>query len=234
MRDLVTMLQKEVREIIGERQSRRGGLVQAVVIIGVMGVFYPASTARFWLSPHPLAVVYYAFFPGMLAVTIAADAFAGERERKTLETLLATPLGEWAILLGKASAAVLWALTVSAVAFTCAVVTVNVTARPPGLFLPAPVLVAAAFGGALASSGLLTGIAIVMSMRIPVARSAQQMTALLSLVVFGTVAAAWAALHLELTFPNVFLAEGIVAAVGVVALEVARAMFKRDRFFEKR
>ena len=234
MRDLVTMLQKEVREIIGERQSRRGGLVQAVVIIAVMGVFYPASTARFWLSPHPLAVVYFAFFPGMLAVTIAADAFAGERERKTLETLLATPLGEWAILLGKACAAILWALTISAVAFTCAVVTVNVTARPPGIFLPAPELVAAAFGGALASSGLLTAIAIVMSMRIPVARSAQQMTALLSLVVFGSVAAAWAALHLELTFPNVFLAEGIVAAVGVAALEVARAMFKRDRFFEKR
>src|ERR1019366_6199041 len=135
VRDLVTMLQKEVREIIGERQSRRGGLVQAVVIIAVMGVFYPASTARFWLSPPPLAVVYFAFFPGMLAVTIAADAFAGERERKTLETLLATPLGEWAILLGKACAAILWALTISAVAFTCAVVTVNVTARPPGIFL---------------------------------------------------------------------------------------------------
>jgi ABC-2 type transport system permease protein len=234
MRDAITMLQKEVREIIGERQSRRGGLVQAVVIIAVMGVFYPVSTLRFWLSPHPLAVVYFAFFPGMLAVTIAADAFAGERERKTLETLLATPLGEWAILLGKACAAILWALTVSTVAFVCAVVTVNVAARPPGLFLPAPVLVAAALGGALASSGLMTGLAIVMSMRIPVARSAQQMTALLSLVVFGSVAAVWAALHLELTFPNVFLAEGIVAAVGVAALEVARAMFKRDRFFEKR
>ncbi|HEX3343773.1 MAG TPA: ABC transporter permease subunit, partial [Polyangiaceae bacterium] len=176
MRDVVTVLQKELREIIGERQSRRGGLVQAVVIIAVMGVLYPASTWRFWLSPHPLAVVYFAFFPGVLAVTVAADAFAGERERKTLETLLATSLGEWAILLGKASAAILWALAVTAVAFTCAVVTVNVSAKPPGIFLPAPVLVAAALGGALASSTLLTGVAIIMSMRIAVARSAQQMT----------------------------------------------------------
>lgn len=234
MRDAITVLQKEVREIIGERQSRRGGLVQAVVIIAVMGVLYPASTTRFWLSPHPLAIVYFAFFPGMLAVTIAADAFAGERERKTLETLLATPLGERAILLGKAWAAILWALTVSTVAFLCAIVTVNLSAKPPGIFLPAPVLVASALGGALASSSLLTGIAIVMSMRIPVARSAQQMTALLSLVVFGSIAAAWAGLHLDLTFSNVFLAEGIVGATAVVALEVARAMFKRDRFFEKR
>jgi ABC-2 type transport system permease protein len=234
MRDVLTVLQKEAREIIGERQSRRGGLVQAVVIIAVMGVLYPASTSRFWLSPHPLAVVYFAFFPGMLAVTIAADAFAGERERKTLETLLATPLSEWAILLGKACAAILWALTVSTVAFLCAIVTVNVVAKPPGIFLPAPVLVVGALGGALASSGLLTGVAIVMSMRIPVARSAQQMTALLSLVVFGSIAAAWAALHLEITFPNVLLAEAVVAGVAVGALTVARAMFTRDRFFERR
>lgn len=234
MRDAFTVLQKELREIVGERQSRRGGLVQAVVIIAVMGVLYPASTWRFWLTPHPLAIVYFAFFPGMLAVTVAADAFAGERERKTLETLLATPLGEWAILLGKASAAILWALGVTAVAFVCAIVTVNVRAPLPGLFLPAPVLVAAALGGALASASLLTGIAIVMSMRVPVARSAQQMTSLLSLVVFGGIAAAWAGLGLALTFRNVFVAEGILAAAGVVALEVARAMFKRDWFFEKR
>ena len=106
VRDTLAVLQKELREIIGERQSRRGGFVQAIVIIAVMGVLYPASTPHFWLSAHPLAIVYFAFFPGVLAVTVAADAFAGERERKTLETLLATPLGEWAILLGKAAAAV--------------------------------------------------------------------------------------------------------------------------------
>jgi ABC-type transport system involved in multi-copper enzyme maturation permease subunit len=165
---------------------------------------------------------------------VAADAFAGERERKTLETLLATPLGEWPILLGKASAAVVFSLTVTAIAFVCAIATVNVAAHPPGLFLPAPVLVAGALGGALASASLMTGAAIVLSMRIPVARSAQQMTALLSLVLFGGLAAAWAALRIEITWPNVFAAEALLAALACVSLGAARALFKRDRFFERR
>ena len=112
--------------------------------------------------------------------------------------------------------------------------TVNVTARPPGVFLPAPVLVAGALCGALASSALLTGVAILMSMRIPVARSAQQMTSLLSLVVFGGIVAAWAALGLALTWRNVFVAEALVGVLAVAALEAARAAFRRDRFFEKR
>jgi ABC-2 type transport system permease protein len=234
MRDVLAVLEKELREIIGDRQSRRGGFVQAIVIVGVMGVLYPASTPQFWRSAHPLAIVYYAFFPGVLAVTVAADAFAGERERKTLETLLATPLGEWAILVGKSAAAVVWSLTVTAVAFVCAIVTVNVVTRQGGLFLPAPVLVAGTLGGALASSSLLTGVAILLSMRVPVARSAQQMTSLLSMVVFGGIAAAWAGFGLALTWRNVFVAEALLGVLALGAMEAARASFRRDRFFERR
>jgi ABC-2 type transport system permease protein len=232
--EALTVLRKELWEIAGERQSRRGGLVQALVIVVVMGILYPASTGHFWRANHPIAIVYFAFFPGMLAVTVAADAFAGERERRTLETLLATPLGEWAILAGKAAAAIVWALSVTVVAFACALVTVNVTGREPGLYLPSAVLVAGTFLGALASALLLTGIAILLSMRVAVARSAQQMTALLGLVVFGGVAAAWVALGLPLTWPNVLGAEVVLCALGVAALAGARAGFRRDRFFETR
>jgi ABC-2 type transport system permease protein len=230
----LTMLQKELREVIGERQSRRGGMVQAIVIVLVMGVLYPASTGRQWLEAHPLAIVYFAFFPGMLAVTVAADAFAGERERKTLETLLATPLGEWAILAGKAGAAVAWSFAVTSVAFVCAILTVNVTAHPASFFLPAPVLAGGALGGALSSACLLTGAAILMSMRVAVARSAQQMTALLSLVVFGGITTAWIALRIPLTWPNVYAAEGLLGAIAALVLTAARWSFRRDRFFDKR
>jgi ABC-2 type transport system permease protein len=232
--DVLVVLQKELREIVGERYSRRGGMVQAIVVVAVMGIFYPYFAPGFWLSASPLAIAYFGFFPGVLAVTVAADAFAGERERKTLETLLATPLGEWPILLGKASAAVVFSLTVTAIAFVCAVTSVNLAAHPPGLFLPAPVLVAGALGAALSSATLMTGLAIVMSMRIPVARSAQQMTALLSFVVFGGVAAAWAGLGLAITWPNTFAVEALLAGLALVALSTARALFRRDRFFDRR
>ncbi|HEY8041967.1 MAG TPA: ABC transporter permease subunit [Polyangiaceae bacterium] len=234
MSDVVTVLRKELLEVVGERYSRRGGMVQSIVSVLALGVLLPLGTVRAWVDASPIAILYFAFLPGVLAVTVAADAFAGERERRTLETLLATPLGEWPILLGKAAAALAFAMAVAAFALACAVVTVNVAAAPPSVFLPAPSLVAGALGGALASASLSTGVAILMSMKIPVARSAQQMTALLNMVLFGAIAAAWGALGLPLTWRNVFAAEGILLGLAAIVFVVARATFRRDRFFDKR
>ena len=41
------------------------------------------------------------FLPSICAATLAADIFAGEKERKTLETLFALPLSETELYLGK-------------------------------------------------------------------------------------------------------------------------------------
>jgi len=45
-------------------------------------------------------------FPAMLAGSLAADAFAGERERRTLETLLATPISDRSLVVDKTIATV--------------------------------------------------------------------------------------------------------------------------------
>jgi ABC-2 type transport system permease protein len=234
MRDALTVLQKELREAFGERYTRHGGLVQSFIVVLVLGVLHPIGAAHLWLAGSPLAIIYFVFFPGVLAVSVAADAFAGERERKTLETLLATPLTEGAILVGKATAAVLFALTVTVVAFACAVVSVNLGGASPSLFLPAPALIGGALGGAAASAFVMTNLAILISMKIPVSRSAQQMTSLLSIVVFGSVAAGWSAVGAAISWPNVFLAEMLLVAVGAVAFGLARLRFRRDEFFDRR
>ena len=171
----------------------------------------------------------------MLAVTIAADAFAGERERKTLETLFATPLGERSILFGKAGAALAFAMTDCHVGVhSTAVITVNVTAHPAALFLPSARLTAAALFGTFASASLSTGVAIVLSMRVSVARSVQQMTSLSSMALFTAISLIWQALGLAMTWANLFAVEGAVLLVAVMVFEFARATFRRDRFFERR
>ena len=177
MRDVVTVLHKELWEILGDRYARRGGLVQAIVGVLAFGFILPMNNKKLWVEGRPAAIVYYAL-TGIFAVAIAADAFAGERERKTLDTLLATPLSERAILFGKASAAILFALAVSTFSFVCAVVVVNVAAKPEALFLPEPLCVAAALGGACSSALLLTSLAVLLSMRLPVARTVQQIKGL--------------------------------------------------------
>ncbi|MCS6827529.1 MAG: ABC transporter permease subunit [Caldilinea sp.] len=90
---------------------------------------WPASVAPImaWgaVAPHllgqlergPLMVgVLLAGLPLVLSAILSADSLAGERERRTLETLLASRLSEQAILLGKMSAAVVlgWMLLLSA------------------------------------------------------------------------------------------------------------------------
>ena len=228
MRAVFALLKKELLEIVGDRYARRGGFIQAGIFIAILGVLLPLSTGAMWLAGSPKAIVYFAFLPGAAAAAIAADAFAGERERKTLETLLATPLAESTILAGKALAAVVWALSVASLALVMGVVVVNVSA---GAFVPAPTLLLGALGAALASASFMAAMAIIVSMLIPAARPAQQVSSIGSMVVIGAGLAAWNALGLALIWKNVFLAEALVMFVALIALEVARALFRRDRFF---
>jgi len=234
VRDILTVLRKELDEIFGERSSRRGGLIQAAVVLLVLGLGQPALAAPLWVEGNPLAIAYFGMLPSMVAATIAADAFAGERERKTLETLLATPLSENAILLGKGAASVAFALALSVVCIVCAIATVNLTASRPHLFLGSPALVAGALFGVLASASLSTGVAILVSMKVPVSRAAQQMTSLLGMVISGLVGLVWFAMSIAVTWPNVFMVELAVLGVAAGVFLTARATFRRESFFERR
>lgn len=80
-----------------------------------------------------LALVYflapmYLIVPLMVATVIAADSFAGEKERKTLEALLYTPTTDRELLLGKLLAAWLPAVAVGLVGFLLYAVVANVAA----------------------------------------------------------------------------------------------------------
>jgi ABC-2 type transport system permease protein len=228
-RAIAALVKKELLEIVGDPYSRRGGFIQAGMMTLVLGVFIPASTAALWLAASPAAIAYYALLPGVAAAAIAADAFAGERERRTLETLLATPLAESTILIGKVFAAVIWALTVAAVALVVGTVVVNLSA---GALVPSPLLLLGALGAALASGTFMASMATVVSMLIPAARPAQQIASLGSMAVVGGGLAAWRAMGLAVVWTNAFVAEGVVLLAGVLVLELGRALFRRERFFK--
>jgi len=68
----------------------------------------------------------WAWVPLFLVMGVIAYSFAGDRERHTLETLLASRLSNRAILLGKIAAAVGYALRVTLLSLAAGLVTVNV------------------------------------------------------------------------------------------------------------
>ncbi len=72
----------------------------------------------------------FLIIPLMVASTIAANSFAGEKERKTLEALIYTPTTDTELLVGKLLTAWIPALAVTLVSFVLYGVVVNAAAWP--------------------------------------------------------------------------------------------------------
>jgi ABC-2 type transport system permease protein len=229
MRGLGAVVHKELLEVLGDRHARRGGYVQGAMHVLVLGVLLPASQADLWRARHPVILLFFALLPGVAAASVAADAFAGERERHTLETLLSTPLAPRTILAGKTLAAVAWGALVAAVSLVAATITVSMASGP---FVPSPLVVFGALGAAVASSLVMSSVAIVISMKVPVARATQQIAAIATFVLGAAGVATWKALGIAGTWTHALLAEGAVALSSLVVLELAGVLFRRGALFE--
>src|SRR5437868_8293881 len=101
LEDVLTVVWKEFKEILqGSSRSRSGGLIRILIPIVLVGVLLPARNgAEYLRGPAPLLGL--AWILPMVSISLTVDAFAGERERRTLETLLASRLSDEAILFGK-------------------------------------------------------------------------------------------------------------------------------------
>jgi len=72
----------------------------------------------------------FLIFPLMFSTVIAAESFAGERERKTMEALLYTPATDGELFMGKVLAAMSPALLLTWGSFLAYIVVVNAAAWP--------------------------------------------------------------------------------------------------------
>jgi ABC-2 type transport system permease protein len=171
--DVLTVAWKEWRELLQLGGSVRGGRFSLLILLGVFGVFLPFQAGAEWVE-SPASVFYWGWGPLMLVGSAVADSFAGERERHTLETLLASRLPDSAILLGKMAAAISYGWGLVMLMLGLSLVTVNLTARTgPLLVFPwrfavgAPLL-------ALLGAGLAATAGVLISLRAQTVRQAAQ------------------------------------------------------------
>ena len=123
--DITTVMTKEWREFFVSGGSRRTGLVFLLIVLAIFGLYLPYRAGPVLIS-SPWIVVLYAFvLPVLLMSNIIADAIAGERERHTLETLLASRLSDRAIILGKLGAAVGYSVALAVVTALVGMVAAN-------------------------------------------------------------------------------------------------------------
>jgi ABC-2 type transport system permease protein len=234
MADIGTIMWKEWKEILSWGGSR--GKVGLLVFVGVFGIFLPLQMGRAWVE-SPMVLAYWAWVPLFLVTSVIADSFAGERERHTLETLLASRLSDRAILFGKVGAAVGYGVGITWLSLLLGLVTANL-ARGQDRLLLYPLTVGLGIVGlSLLGAGLAAGAGVLVSLRAATVRQAQQTLSiaimlLLFVPIFGTQAlpVEWKARLFE-TFMAMNVTRVVVIAVVILAvLNVGLLVAAMDRF----
>jgi ABC-2 type transport system permease protein len=171
--DIWTITKKEMKELLTQRGRFRGGGLGMLFFLAVFGIVMPLQAGKAWVD-SPIVLAYWAWVPFLLVTSVIADAFAGERERHTLETLLASRLSDQAILVGKITTGVLYGWGLTLVCMLLSLATVNIVHGRDGLLLFPAGIAAAAVGLSFLLSFFAAAMGALISLRANSVRQAQQ------------------------------------------------------------
>lgn len=171
--DLSTVIWKEWRSLMGGR-ARRQLLIIGGVLAG-MALIFPIEDGRGWVSDPVGMGILGVVMPMLVVSVVVPDAIAGERERHTLATLLASRLPNRAILYGKLGFAVTTGWLTGIVMLAVALVAANLSAAPPAPLLYEPAVLLAVLALGLLVAILAGGIGFFVSLRANTAQEAQQL-----------------------------------------------------------
>ncbi len=211
--DVQTVVWKEWAEFVRQRST----VVSMLFFLAVFGVFLPLQHGRGWMaSSAPL--INAVIFPIMLVMGVVADAFAGEKERHTLETLLASRLSDRAILFGKYVAVVVYSWGLTTASLLVAALVLN---RPRGggfdpTFYQARTFMAA-MTFSLLGSATAASVGVLVSLRASTVRQAAQILSV------GLMAFFFAAFTIGAMLPSEW------KDINTVLLTIATVRFHRTR-----
>jgi len=177
---------------------------------------------------HFMAPVYL-LVPLIVASVIAADSFAGERERKSLEALLYLPTTDTELLAAKILSAWLPAVTVGGVGFVLYGLTINLFGWPVmgRLFFPTWTWLVIGLWVMPAVAGLGLGVGALISSRVGTVQESSQLG---SIVVMPLLVLLLAQLggRLHLGVPQALLLGGFLWATTLVLLRLGRRWCSRE------
>jgi ABC-type Na+ efflux pump permease subunit len=180
------------------------------------------------------ALLFLQLIPVMLPTTIAAYAVMGEREQRTLETVLTTPVTDREFLAGKMIAAVIPAVAISWLLFGVYVALAEIFAPHvviEQIWTVEQAVAMALLAPALAAFGIVVGVLV--SLRSSDFRVAQQLAVLASAPVIAFVAL----ITFRVLDPSVGLyaaAAAVVFLLDAVLWSVGVRLFSRERLLTAR
>lgn len=173
---------------------------------------------------------FFLIIPLMFSTTIAAESFAGERERKTMEALLYSPASDNELFIGKVLAGLLPAVSLSWLSFAVYVLILNGAGYPlfGQIWFPIPTWWPLIFWVAPALAVLGISITVLISTRVQTFMGAYQTSAATVVLVLGLIVGqATGVLYLNVT---VGLILGLVFwLVDIILLRLAVRTFNREK-----
>lgn len=170
----------------------------------------------------------FLLIPMIVPMTIAAFSIIGEKQSRSLEPLLATPLRTWELLLGKSLAASLPAVGVTWLSYGIMLAGMAILAHPlvfasvaSGMWMLAIIVIAPLL------ALLAVNIGVLISSRVNDTRVAQQIGGILVLPVVGLGVAQTAGLILY-SLPMFVAGAAVIAALDALVLVLAVKLFHRE------
>jgi ABC-2 type transport system permease protein len=170
--DILTVMWKERKSMLRYRGSRSRFLLVLMTPV-LFAVVFPWQWGADWVEEVP-SVILSIIIPVILVGITIPESFAGERERHTLGTLLASRLPDRAILFGKmaVSIALAWGVTVAVLLLS--LVTVNIAHWDGELILYTPIVAFADLTLSFLVATLLAAAGVLVSMRSDTVQQAAQ------------------------------------------------------------
>jgi len=191
-----------------------------------MGALDPEGAVQAWIFQQFLVLLVLTPVAG--SMSLAAYSVIGEKQARTLEPLLATPITTFELLAAKVLGSLLPALVLTLACFAAYVAGVALLARE-GVFiiLLTPRSLAIVFVlGPLAALAALQ-LAVCVSSRVNDARSAQQIGALIILPISGLLIAQLTGSVL-LTIPVILFIALVLAGINIGLMLIGIALFDRE------
>ena len=214
---LETMIQNLPKYV----QDELAGMTDQQVMVYIMSLYFMAP--------------FFLIIPLMASSVIASDSFAGEKERKTIEALLATPLSDSELFLGKVLVSFIPSMLVTVVSFiiySTVVDLLSFTIFNGRLLLPNIVWILLIFGLAPTVALASIGLTVMISAKVKGFREAQQISVILLIpilaLVFGQVIGG-------ILFGPLVVAAliGLFTIIDLAVFRIGIKLFKREEILSK-
>ena len=239
--DILTVIWKERKGLFRVRGRRAQALLGMFSPV-MLAIYLPLQEGARWVG-SPLSLLLAFVAPLILVGISIPDSFAGERERHTLPTLLASRLSDRAILFGKIITSVAFGWGVTLALLLISLMTANVANWDGHILFYKPSILLAALAFSLLIAMLTAAAGVLFSLRAATAQEAQQTLMavllippmILQFALFAILSSESGEARLRevfssLSFEQVILViVAVLLALDVVLLMAAMARFKRAR-----